>query len=479
MATQQTTTETILPQWYTDYAKNVFGKATAASEMPYQTYGLPRIAGFSPEQEAAFAMAPEKAAGYQPFYNAAGTLAASGATGSSASAAAPYLGAGATMLGAGASGSSLGAANPYFSESSGMARTAGAGSSLESANPYFSPASAYAIQGGNASALGKAAPFFERGTGSFTDAGVAGRYMNPYVQQVLSGIGDMAGRTLREKLLPEVNRTFVGGGTFGGSRSAEFTARAVRDANAAALSQWTQGMKDAYDTGQGQYNEEAGRALSAAGNIGQIAGQDYGRMLDTSGRLADIGQSSGQLSAADYNRMLEAGQTLSNTGQAAGQLAGSDYNRLVDAGKSMADMGSTAGSLSASDYDRMLKGAGAMQDLGTATQGAGLQEAQTLESIGASRQGLAQKSADLAYQDFLAQRDYPWTQLERMTNVAGVPSGTGSTSVTKAPGPSTGAQILGTLGGIAGILGSAGVFKGGGKVQRPVKAGLGWLKDRN
>ena len=54
MAVQQTTTQTILPEWYTQYAQNVLGRAYAATSEPYQEYKAPRIAGFAPEQERAF-----------------------------------------------------------------------------------------------------------------------------------------------------------------------------------------------------------------------------------------------------------------------------------------------------------------------------------------------------------------------------------------------------------------------------------------
>lgn len=336
MAVQQTTTQTILPEWYTQYARNLTGKAMSAADEPYQAYNLPRIAGFAPEQEQAFAMAPTAAASYKPYLENAGVLATAGGTGS---------------------------------------------------------------------ALGAASPYLARGAGSFTDPGVAGRYMNPYIQQVVAGIGDVAARNLREKILPEVNRTFVGGGTFGGSRSAEFTNRAIRDAGSAALAQQVQALQQGYTQAADIYGQEAGRSLTAGQQAGALAGDDYTRMIEGARGLGALGQSAQQM---------------------------------------------------------------------------GLQEAETLQGIGAQRQGLAQKSADLAYQDFTAQRDYPWTQLERMSRVAGTPSATGSTTVERAPGPSSASQIGGALASIAGILGSAGVFKDGGEIEKKKKSkrGLGWLKDK-
>ena len=118
------------------------------------------------------------------------------------------------------------------------------------------------------------------GTQSFTDPGVAAQYMNPYTQNVVSGIGAAAGRNLYENLLPQVNKTFIGGGTFGGSRSAEFTARTIRDANAAALSAQNEAMQKGYESGMGQFNTEAGRYLTAAERA-QSLGRDVQSLAGT------------------------------------------------------------------------------------------------------------------------------------------------------------------------------------------------------
>ena len=125
-----------------------------------------------------------------------------------------------------------------------------------------------------------AGQYIAGGTQSFTDPGVASKFMNPYTQNVVSGIGAAAGRNLYENLLPQVNRTFVGGGTFGGSRSAEFTARAVRDANAAALSAQNEALQKGYESGMGQFNTEAGRYLTAAQQAAGL-GRDVQNMAGT------------------------------------------------------------------------------------------------------------------------------------------------------------------------------------------------------
>jgi hypothetical protein len=125
-----------------------------------------------------------------------------------------------------------------------------------------------------------AGEYIAGGTQSFSDPGVASSYMNPYTENVVSGIGAAAGRNLYENLLPAVNRTFIGGGTFGGSRSAEFTARTVRDANAAALTAQNEALQKGYESGMGQFNTEAGRYLTAAERA-QSLGRDVQNLAGT------------------------------------------------------------------------------------------------------------------------------------------------------------------------------------------------------
>ena len=315
MALNTTQTEVVLPEWYTQYAKDILSKATAATAQPYTAYSAPRIAGFSPEQEEAFS---------------------------------------------------------------------GFRSSMGSYQPYLTAAS----QG------------LQRGTGSFAAPGVSGQYMNPYIQNVVAGIGQTAARNLTENILPQINRTFIGGGTFGGSRSADFTQRAIRDTQAQALAKQTEAMSNAFENAQAQYNAEQNRLITASPYMASLAKQQQEqRNLDLAG----------------------------------------------------------------------------------------------LEQIGSQRQQLGQRSADLAYQDFLNQREYPYEQVQKLAAIGGSPSAQGSgTTLTTAPKPSTTAQILGGLTSGIGILGATGAFgksgwlglKDGGEVDKKKakksktsKAGLGWLKD--
>lgn len=227
MATQTTQSQTILPAWYTQYVEGLLGRATAATTGDYQPYGMPRIAGFQPEQERAFSGYQQTLGDYQPF-------------------------------------------------------------------------------------LDRSAEAINRGTGSFTDPGVAGRFMNPYIQNVISGIGSTAARNLSENILPQINRTFVGGGSFGGSRSEEFTRRAIRDTQSQALGKQMEALSGAYDAASGLYGAEAGRSMTGANQfmaLGEQQQEQRGRALGgleaIGAKRQELGQQSADLAYGDFQRQRD------------------------------------------------------------------------------------------------------------------------------------------------------------------------------
>jgi hypothetical protein len=185
-------------------------------------------------------------------------------------------------------------------------------------------------------------------------------YMNPYIQGVVNNIGTMAARNLQENLLPQVNRTFVGGGTFGGSRSADFTNRAVRDANESAMRQQAQTLAEGYGQAADIFNLDVNRQLTGAGQLG-------------------------------------------NLGQKMQQMRGTDVA--------------------------------------------------SLGGIGQQQQNLGQTSANLAYEDFVRQRDFPYTQVQRLSGL-GQGINLPETKTTQAPGPNSTAATLGGIGSVLAGVGS-------------------------
>lgn len=92
LAPNARTTETVLPDWYTNYAMQVLSNQQAVSAQPYTPYAAgPRVADFTPDQQAAFEATRGAATAYQP-----GLAAAQGTVGALSSirpseSAAPWL----------------------------------------------------------------------------------------------------------------------------------------------------------------------------------------------------------------------------------------------------------------------------------------------------------------------------------------------------------------------------------------------------
>lgn len=108
-------------------------------------------------------------------------------------------------------------------------------------------------------------------------------YMSPYTDQVVDRIAQLGQRNLTENLLPQVNSTFTGAGQFGSTRNADFTNRALRDANESILGQ----QANALQTGYSQAQNAALQDLTRQAQLGQLTqqlGYQDVSMLDTIGQ---------------------------------------------------------------------------------------------------------------------------------------------------------------------------------------------------
>lgn len=194
-------------------------------------------------------------------------------------------------------------------------------------------------QAGQGSALAQASPYLDAASARTPD--VIGSYMNPYTSSVVDRIGDLSKRQLSENIIPTIQSQFIGGGTFGGSRSGEALGRSMRDLQESTMAQQAQTLERGY------------------AQAGQQAAADQARM-------AQLGQLTGALSTQDLARQLQAGEQL---------------------GKQSA----------------------LQQSLGLAGLGA-------IQGVGQEQQSQQQRSLDLAYNDFLQQRDYDRDQIAFLNN---------------------------------------------------------------
>ncbi len=307
-----------IPKWMSDYTQGLIARANAAAAEPYIPYGGPRVAGFTPEQQAAFGMTEANMGAYQPYLEGA---------------AAGYGG--------------------------GLSRAANIGRA--------------------------ASPFVQAGSRQWTDEGVAEEYMSPYIGNVLDRQEALATRTLEEEFMPRVSGMFGGAGQYGsrgGTGSMEDVAvRGTRDIQEGLEAQRLEALHGAY--GQG----------------------------------ADI--------------------------------FGSDQQR-------QAEMARIVGALEEAGAASMYRGAEGLGMLGSEAQRMGLTDAAAMEGIGAQQQGLEQRSLDLAYQDFLEQRNLPFDRLGFMSNIVrGLPMDRMMTRTDVGPAsvyqPSPLSQIVGAYGVYRGM----------------------------
>ena len=547
------TSVTELPAWAQEYYGKVLGRGLSGLEQPYQAYKGPRIAEFADEETQAFDLAKAGIGGFQPYLSQAGDyigqavdqpasaqaqgyLSRGAAPGTSAQAqgylsqaTAPGMGglssaqkyfdtatneramsSVAPYLSAGVSDKNVTSSMPYFQK-------AGSMSALGSANPYLTAgtseramtlASPYLESAASGSALQAANPYLQAGVGSFPSQAAA--YMNPYNEAVTNRIGELAGRNLRENILPGVNRTFIGGGTFGGSRSAEFTARAIRDAQEAALSEQSRALQAGYGQAADIYGADAARQIQAAQQAGNLSEADLQRQLSTGKTYADIasglasqqlqaGQTAGSLTSADIqsqlatgkgiadiysdlaSRNLQAGQTagtvalgdlgrIADIGQSAGALGAADADRMIRAAQASGELSDAeanrmlraaevSGQLSGADADRLMRASTATSALGSEARKQAADDFSTLSQVGGSKRAMEDKSLDLAYSDFKEERDYEANKVKEAAGLIGslnIPTST--TTTTSSPKPSTLSTVLGTGATILGLGGGAGIF---------------------
>lgn len=182
--------------------------------------------------------------------------------------------------------------------------------------------------------------------------------------------------------------------------------------------------KRTWDVNRQQINDAATRAGAFGGSRHGIAEAEGQRNLNT--QLSDI--------------YLKGGESAFRN---AAQLFNADQDRLLKAG-------TTYGALAGQD------------------QAYGLKDAAALQAIGEAQQGQGQKNLDLAYQNFVQQRDYPREQVNWLSNIikgTSLPSGSTTTGQQLVPQTSPLAQVAGLATTGLGLYGLINGLKKGGRVK--------------
>jgi hypothetical protein len=351
------TQQTILPDWYTNYAMDILANQQAVAARPFQEYvdasgkAIPRVADFAPDQQAGFEATRQGAFTFRPELGQASSI-TQGTLGRS----------------------SLGAAQPYFGQAAGM-------SGLAAATPGLQQGAGYVAGSTDALGLQMAQPYL--GAAGQSAAQTVGQYMNPYTEQVVNRIGQLGTRTLQEQVLPGIEGEMIRAGQFGGTRQAELTGRAIRDAMEGISAQQSSALQQGYGQAQQAAQTDLARQAQLASTAGGLGGAQQQALLGAGSRMADIGQTYGALTQAQQ-------QMLADIGKSSGALYGQDTSNQLAAAQQMAG-------LAQQRQQQELAGAGALQQ------------------VGSQQQALAQRNLDISREDFLARQAYPQEQIKAMT----------------------------------------------------------------
>lgn len=240
------------------------------------------------------------------------------------------------------------------------------------------------------------------------DSSVADRYMSPYMEDVIDlAMKDVAQNTLEEQLYRDSEA--ANAGAFGGSRAAVQKQMALGQAQDRMMELNVQGRQAAFENAQNQFNQDRGAWMNA-----QRANQEA------------------QLRSALANQGigLEAQQLGEQSRQFGANLGMEGLNVAQRSAGLMADM---QGQLEKMQLDRIKAQLG----------------------IGQTREDYLQEQLDMAYNDFVNQRDHERMNLQFLSSLLqGVPISANQDITTSSSGggnPLAGG--IGTLGGLASIFG--------------------------
>lgn len=400
---QQTVTQTTIPEYARPYVERMLGKVEALTDSPYQAYGGQRIAGFSPMQQQAF----------------------------------------------------QGAANLGPAQQLGTATQMAGLAGLRAGEAQYDPMSYQSTQ---FNAQNVNAPQLQQyqmqqpgdvSTGRFTDPNVMQSYMSPY-QQAVTDIEKREATRQSNMMGQQQAARSMQRGAFGGIGQRLQEAERQRNLAQQMGDIQAKGGQAAFQQAAQQFQTDQQRALQAAlanQQMGYGTGQaNLQALLGVQGLGAQTGM---QAQLANQQANMEA-QRLAEQSRQFGANIG-EQSRQFGANYGMQGI------------QQQLAAAGMLGNLGQSQFGQQQAALQMQAGLGQQQQMQDQRALDMAYQDFLSQRGHPQQQLAFMSDILrGGPLSQVTYQQYQAP-PSFAAQA-GGLG--LGYLGAkqAGLFGAGGGV---------------
>ena len=284
----------------------------------------------------------------------------------------------------------------------------------------------------------------------------AAQYMSPFIQQALEPqMREAITSARRGQVAQDLGSSRQG--TYGGSRQLLASMERERNLGQQLGDIQSRGLQSAYENAQQQFERDraAGMTTSQQNQQAALGVQQLGTQTGTQVALANL---SNEQQARVNNQALQfqaQGMNAENALKAAlaNQQANLETQRMAEQSRQFGSQQGLAGLAQAGQMGQTLANIGSAQSQADQAR-FGLQT-----STAAQEQALNQQRMDMAYQDFLRQRDYPMEQLQQYSSLLrGVPVTPSSTTTTYAPSASLGSQLMG--GGLA-AAGIYNTFKGG------------------
>lgn len=431
------TNQTVLPDWYTNYAMNLLSGQQALSQQPYPAYQGPRVAGFNPTQQQGFQQTQQAANAYQPALQSALGATSALVGSSSLGMAQPYfnnaqkydplsassidynqsrdaigraqginpaqqagnyygqalgMSPGASAAGNYASAENAfgqaqganasGAAQPYFNQALGMNPLAAADpsynaatgmSGLGAAQPYYGGALGYLGQSTSPTGIAMASPFLSGASGNAQNVDA---YMNPYTDAVVNRIADLGTRNLADNIMPALEGRYITSGQFRGSGQLTDTMRAVRDTSNDILGQQSTALQQGYNNAQQAALADLNRYAGLAQTAGNLGMGQQNILANAGNAVAGMGTAAGNLTQGQQ-------QLLSQIGTQRGNFTAGQQNLAQGIGNSLGNFAST-------DAGNAINAGTALANLGTAKAGLTAQQQQLLSGIGTNMGNFAQ-----------------------------------------------------------------------------------------
>jgi hypothetical protein len=261
------TKQTVMPEWYTNYAMDILAGQKAISSRDYVKAPMPRVAEFTEAQKKSFGLTETAAGAYQPLLGQATTAA-------QAAAAAP---------------GALNVAQPYLSQA-GQTSVSNIGSYM---NPYN-----------------------EAVTNRIADLGT--RNLTENIMPQIEGRYIQAGQL-----------GFGGRGGVGGTPSGMMTdtSRAVRDVSSDILAQQTKALQSGYSEAAGLAGTDLSRFGTLANTAGNLAQTQQQQQLAASGALSSLGEQAQTLGLTGAGALGSVGALQQQQGQKNLDVAYADFLR--------------------------------------------------------------------------------------------------------------------------------------------------------